>query len=523
MKKFLALFLAVLMVVSLFAGCGGEKAPETEAPKAPEANAPEAEATPTEPAGPDISEHVVLTMYCIGDEGGIYAQEHLDKLNAVLTEKINAEIEPIMVSWGDYKTKLPMVWASGEAYDLTYTANWVSYFDEAGKGAFMDITELFPTYAPQTYAELEALNQLETTKVDGRLYMVPNNLPDYTTFIFNYREDLRKKYDCPEIDSWEDLEVYMQAIKDNEPGMLPYAIPGNDAVKTQTWLNEMDWARPIDNGSVGVFTYDLTDATEIFNLVETPEYEEYVTRAREYYLAGYWSQSVLAETTAVKDAFLTGKSAIYAANFSNSNGVYMELVNSQPDWEIGYWSSDFDSGVTESIAASNNGMAIGTYSENPERAMMFIELCHQDEEVYHILMDGLEGVTFEADYENMVKWVPETTDPTTTNLKNLGMGFGSQKFYLGSKNDSPVVAEMKAAYAELKVFPALSGFVLNKEPISAELAAIKAVCDEYKVPLEKGVVDPVEGLATLKAKLADAGVDMVLEEINRQLSEYLAK
>ncbi len=526
MKKFLSLLLAMLMVASLFAGCGNAKPNETKAPTNPAANNPTGggdAAQGTEEPEIDTSEHVVLTMYCIGDEGGIYAQEHLDKLNKVLTEKINAEIEPIMVSWGDYKTKLPMVWASGETYDLTYTANWVSYFDEAGKGAFMDISELFPKYAPETYAELSEADLLETTKVDGKLYMVPNNLPDYTTFIFNYREDLRKKYDCPEIDSWEDLEAYMKAIKENEPGMLPYAIPGNDAVKTQTWLNERDWARPIDNGSVGVFTYDLTNPTEIFNLVDTAEYEEYVTKAREYYLAGYWSQSVLAETTAVKDAFLTGKSAIYAANFANSNGVYVELTNSQPDWEIGYWSSDYDSGVTESIAAANNGMAVGTYSENPERALMFIELCHQDEEVYHILMDGLEGVTFDADYEKMVKWVPETTDPTTTNLKNLGMGFGTQKFYLGSQNDSPVINEMKEAYAERKVFPALSGFVLNKEPISAELAAIKAVCDEYKVPLEKGVVDPVEGLATLKEKLAEAGAEKVLTEINAQLAEYLAK
>ncbi len=471
----------------------------------------------------DLSEHIVLTMYCIGDEGGIYAQQHLDKLNEMLTEKINAEIEPIMVSWGDYKTKLPMVWASGEQFDLTYTANWVSYFDEADKGAFMDITELFPTYAPETYAEMEALDRLETTKVGGKLYMVPNNMPDYTTFIFNYREDLRVKYDCPEIDSWEALEIYMQAIKDNEPGMLPYAIPNNDAVKTQTWLNEMDWARPIDNGSVGVFTYSLTDPTTIFSMVDTPEYEEYVTKAREYYEAGYWSQSVMAETTAVKDAFLTGKSAIYAANFSNSNGVYTELSASQPDWEIGLWSSDLDSGVVESIAATNNGMAIGPFSKNPERAMMFIELCYQDPEVYHLLMDGLEGITYEADYDKMVKWVPETTDPTTTNLKNLGMGFGTEKFALGSMNDSPIVNDLKAKYAEVTVFPALSGFVLNKDSINAELAAIKAVCDEYKVPLEKGVVDPVEGLATLKEKLIEAGYETVLAEMNAQLAEYLAK
>lgn len=500
-KRLMAMALTLCMVIGLFAGMNTAKADDAKF---------------------DTSEHVVLTMYCIGDEGGIYAQEHLDKLNALLTEKINAEIDPLMVSWGDYKTKLPMVWASGEAYDLTYTSNWTNYFDEAGKGAFMDITELFPVYAPETFAELSALNKLESTKVGGSLYMVPNNIPDWTTFMYNYREDLRVKYGCPEINSYETLETYMQAIKDNEPGMLAYAACGNDTTDNSIWLNEHDWSRPID-GNNGIFSYDLKDPTRCFAIIDTPEYEEFIARQREYYLAGYWSQSVMAETTAVKDAFLTGKSAIYHANFSNSNGVYTELSSSQPDWQIGIWSSDLDSGNVESISASNNGMAVGAYSKNPERALMFIELCHQDPEVYHLLMDGLEGITYEADYDKMVKWIPETTDPTTTNLKNLGMGFGSQKFFLGSMNDSPLTTAMKERYQQVTLIPALGGFVLDRSNIDAELAAMKAVTDEYRLPLEKGVVDPVEGLATLREKMKDAGYEKVLEEINRQLAEYLAQ
>ncbi len=521
-KKLIALMLIVSMCAALFAACGdGGNDKTTEAPADKTTNAGGDEKT-TE-AGPDISEHVVLTMYCIGDEGGIYAQQHLDKLNEVLTEKINAEIEPIMVSWGDYKTKLPMVWASGEAYDLTFTGSWVGYLDEADKGAYMDISELFPTYAPKTYAEYVEKDLIETTRVNGKLYMVPLNEPDYTTFFYNYREDLRKKYNCPEIVDMETLEIYMQAIAENEPSMLPYAINAADAAKTQTWLNEMDWARPVEYGNAGIFTYDLNDPTKVFNLIETDEYEAYVMRMREYYENGYWSQSVMAETTSVKDAFLTGKSAVYCANFANSNGVYQEISATNPDWEIGVWSSDLASGYVERVAAVNGGIAIGAYSKNPERAMMLLELIHQDEEVYHVLMDGLEGITFEADYEKMVKWVPETTDPTTINLKNLGMGCNDVKFALGSLNDSPLVKQLKVEYDEVGVFPVLAGFAINKDEISGELAAIKSICDEYKIPLEKGVVDPVEGLATLRQKLKEAGVDKVLEEINKQIADYLAK
>ena len=531
-NKFVAMLMTACLTAALLGGCGSsgqtESAAEnTEASSTTAAEASSAAETEaasgTEEAAPavDTSEHVVLTMYCIGDEGGIYAEEHLNKLNEVLTEKINAEIDPIMVSWGDYKTKLPMVWASGEAYDLTYTSNWTNYFLEAGRGAFMDITELFPQYAPLTYAEFTEKDLLETTKVDGKLYMVPNDLPDYTTFMYNYREDLRKKYNCPEIVDEETLETYLQAIKDNEPGMIPLSNNASETMFNATWLNEMDWSRSID--SAGLFIYDLNDPSKVFSMVDTPEYEEYVKKCRDFYEKGYWSQSVMAETTAAKDNFVAGKSAIYLANMSNSNGVYQELSSSHPDWEIGIYSSDLASGMTERIAATNNGMAVGAYSEHPERALMFLELCNQDEEVYDLLMYGLEGVTYEADKEARTKWTPEGADPTELTLKNIGMGMGNEKFYLNNTNDSPLVNELKEEYDAVGVFPGLAGFALDQDPIAAELAALKSVSDEYRIPLEKGVVDPETGLEELRQKLKDAGADKVLEEINRQVTEYLAQ
>lgn len=192
-NRILAALVAATMVTGMLAGCG--KSEEKEEAK----------------KGGDTSEHVVLTMYCIGDEGGIYAQEHLDKINELLTEKINAELNPVMVSWGDYKTKLPMVWASGEAYDLTYTSNWTGYFQEAGKGAFMDITDIFSEYAPKTYEECKEGGRIDGCKVDGKLYMVPNDKKEFTSFMYNYREDLRKKYNCPEIVDKETLNIYMRA------------------------------------------------------------------------------------------------------------------------------------------------------------------------------------------------------------------------------------------------------------------------------------------------------------------------
>ncbi len=534
-KKVLSLLLAACMGTGLLAGCGGQAADQGGTQTSAESNseseaaediASEGDGADTSAAAVpevDTSEHVVLTMYCIGDEGGIYAQQHLDELNKLLTDRINAEISPIMVSWGDYKTKLPMVWASGEAYDLTYTANWAGYFKEGGRGAFMNIDELFPAYAPKTYEELSGYDLLETTKIDGSLYMVPNYKPEYTGFVYQYREDLRKKYNCPEINSYETLNTYLQAIKDNEPGMLPLGNNASEELMTQTWLNEMDWSRPVENNNAGIFSYDLKDPSKVFNIVETPEYEAWVKQCREWYNNGYWSQSIMAETTQSRDNFKAGKVACLVQNFANANGNYQEIVSTNPDWEIGYWSSDLASGMTERVAAANNGVAIGAYSKNPERAMMFIELMYQDREVYDVMMNGLEGITYEADREAGVKWIPEGVDASTINLKNLGMGFGVDKWDLGSKNDDPHIDELEEEYDKVGVYPGLAGFALNEDAIAAEVAALKSVYDEYKIPLEKGVIDPETGLEELKKQLKAAGADKVMEEINNQITAYLGQ
>lgn len=75
---------------------------------------------------------------------------------------------------------------------------------------------------------------------------------------------------------------------------------------------------------------------------------------------------------------------------------------------------------------------------------------------------------------------------------------------------------------EKSVIPALAGFTINNENISAEIAAITNVLATYKVPLDMGTVDPEEGLPLLRQKLDEAGIDKVIDELNRQIAEYNA-
>ena len=72
-------------------------------------------------------------------------------------------------------------------------------------------------------------------------------------------------------------------------------------------------------------------------------------------------------------------------------------------------------------------MAVGRNSKNPERALMFMELCYQDEELYDLINYGLEGVTYIQNEDGTIG-TPEVNNMQEIQMDNLGMGIRNIKF-----------------------------------------------------------------------------------------------
>ena len=75
-----------------------------------------------------------LTMYLIGDRP-VDNDEVFAKINEKLKEEINATIDVKFMSWGEYEQKYPLIFASGEDWDIIYTADWCFYNAQATKQA----------------------------------------------------------------------------------------------------------------------------------------------------------------------------------------------------------------------------------------------------------------------------------------------------------------------------------------------------------------------------------------------------
>ena len=139
MKKFIALLLALVMVLGL-AACSVEKTPaETQAPaetKAPEAAAPEA----TEEAAPAVADAITLWTYPIGGWGN---QETVDALMAAFEAETGIKVNVEYLTYADGDATIDAAITAGKAPDLVMegperlVANW------GAKGKMVNIADLF--------------------------------------------------------------------------------------------------------------------------------------------------------------------------------------------------------------------------------------------------------------------------------------------------------------------------------------------------------------------------------------------
>jgi putative aldouronate transport system substrate-binding protein len=64
-------------------------------------------------------------------------------------------------------------------------------------------------------------------------------------------------------------------------------------------------------------------------------------------------------------------------------------------------------------------------------------------------------------------------------------------------------------------------FTFDTTPVKSQIAQLNAASTQYRVPLESGLVDPVQGLAQLQKAFNDAGYSQVIAETQRQLDAFV--
>jgi len=527
MKK-LALVLAVLMMLGLFAGCAEKPAESKPAESTPAESTP-AESTPAESDDPyaalDLSEEVEIVMYVSATEPNAMA-EVMEAANEKIKAGVNATIDLYFIPSSERSTKYPLVMAGGDTVDLIYTANWLYYKEQVDKAGFIELTDEFlQTYMPMTWATLPEAAWMEA-QINGKVYMVPRS----TAAIFPDRGpvinvDVYEKYGfkADDIKDWPDLKEALLAIGDKETGMYAYYASQSNTLQNLalTYPNNL-----VNNQAADYVYYNQLKDPKFENgffLYTSDEYKAYVMDMAEMAAGKVWPSDAISNTNSIHTLFTNGQSATTHQNYyngiTNVEGYREKGINA----ELLYCKPEGFRALRDSFLG--DGMAIPTFCEQPERAAVTLDWIKNDLETYMLLAGGFEGRHYIYDEAtNTIQNGPESGDYVFD-----GWAWGIRhKDFPWPKTDDPRINEANKVLSDNQIkdeeWP-YWGFTFDYAPVNAEWSVISALVTEKSASFALGMFgeNTEAEFATFVQQLNDAGLEKYMAEWNAQRDAFVGK
>ncbi|SFA92022.1 putative aldouronate transport system substrate-binding protein [Cohnella sp. OV330] len=515
--------LAFSMLASACSGGNGNNAASgSPSASATATSSASASASPTASASAsaiDTSEHVKLKMVLVGpkapDTDEVYAE-----VNKILTEKINAELEVRFLDWGEMNQKYPLLFAANEDFDMAFTSSWAFYNPTARKDGFLELTEdLLKTYAPNTWANQDPVGW-DQAKIDGKIYMVPQDAFESGSAVAMVRGDLREKYNIPELKTQADFVNYVKTIAKNEKGIVAYNGPPTTLNGSGSALLFLDLEKRWVHGSAPL-VYDMnSESPQLINYLEDPASLAKIDTMYDMAQAGVWPKDAIVAKTDWHAAFKEGKMAADAGNILTASAT-MEAMNlAHPEWKVEVYDLSPDAKRFQDPLI-NNGVGIHATSKHPERALMALDLLRYDRELFELTTYGIKGKHWEPVGEDRYKVLPGSTGYTPDGVCPWGW-----RTELVRTLDGPAGDLLQSFYKKWKenniIHSPLETFALDDANIKNELAALANVQKTYLLPIYFGLVKPSEGIPEVIEKMKQAGLDKVQAEMQKQLDAYVA-
>lgn len=472
---------------------------------------------------PDTSEEVTLTMYLLGDRTPDFDMV-FDKINEKMKDKINATLQVKFLSWGEYEEKYPLLFAAGDDFDIIYSADWAFYNSQSTKQGFWEITdESLKTYAPMT-AESIFPEAWEAAKVNGKVYMLPQNYKEMSGYIYMVRGDLMKKYGFEDIKGIDDMEKYWTAVAENEKQLIPIDV-GSDY--DAFFLFDRLWTIATTGVSSGLgpwqvsayFMLDDPEYTARHNS-ENPNFLPVVKKLKAWKDKGFWSQSAVVNTMDNTESFAAGRSASAIMNLNTAMSKYDAIITEHPEWDVQVF--DAMDGVPATLVSPlGNGMSIFSKSKHPERALMALDLLRNDEEINNLFCFGIEGVHYKDNGDGTVTLLEKNSDYGYD--ANCNWGVRNSAIWKRIEGGIPSYVEIYDEWAKTATMGTpLSNLNFSDESVKNQIAAMNDIFqNDYKLLCLGFSEDPEADIAKMQKKLEAADAEAVYKELSAQAKAFM--
>lgn len=456
----------------------------------------------------------------------------LEKINEKLIEKLNCYMSVEYVPFGEVNTTYPLLFASQTRMDAVFAAYFTGYATLANKAAFMELTEdMLKEYAPITW-EHTPQSVWDQTKVNGKIYAVPQLHVENLQCTIGIRGDLREKYGLPEVTDIASLEAYMAAVAENETSLVPLLFGSSG-----TYLSDIlmfvpnEWALD-GNFNQLCMAFDITDEAPVpFNYLYTDEYKEMLNTVYRWNQNGWISKDSLSNTHTNRENMNNGRMAVMMDNSGTVNTTGQDLLN---DGSGAYLEMVDLSGDAQMLRYKATGgmIAVPSQSQHPDLVLGIIEYLRNDKEMNYLVQRGIEGEDAQWTFAG------ELNEDGTLNENIIKLGTRSSQYggnwicwsafrnwdYQTLPAEENCIANYRKTWAsmnERSINNIMQSFTFDSTNYQNELAALQSVYDEYGKPLNLGFVDPATGLDEYIRMMEAAGLKTVMDAYLQQAADYL--
>lgn len=443
-----------------------------------------------------------LVWYLPGSKAADVAMIN-EAVNKITTEKIGAKVDIQFIDDAAYPERMSMNMASRSEFDICFTGYLNNYDDAVRRGAFLDITDMLEGTKLQKELPDYAW---ESVKIDDRIYAVPNQQTFTQTLGILFRKDLVEKYnfDYTKVTKMQDLEPYLQTIKENEKDVYPIR-----QFKFEYLMGDKYEAL---NALSSTAYLKRDGSNEVIALCDIPEVKEFADLSHDWFNKGYLRPDIATVKSDTTEMY-AGKYAVWGQTFKPgvveeeqnkmANGIELVGVNLQTPYMTRFF-------------ATATMYAISATSKHPEESLKFLELLQTDTELYNIICWGIEGKHYDKLEDGKIHVNADSGYYYNQSWK-FGNCFNS---YILDDQDEEVWIQTKEENETADRSPIL-GLALDNNNIRTEVANCASIISEYEY-MKKGYTDPATYFADYQRRLKEAGIDKIVEDAQNQIDTYLA-
>ena len=511
-KRVVAVLLCLMMVLSLLAGCGQKKEAQESSgsvTKKTETSGSAAEKTSENSNEAEEKKELVELRLVVFKTPNDRANEFLEnEFHDKVLEELNIDLTVELHPWSD-QSAMRTALAGGERMAIMDSL----HSDGISKGYYTPIDEAMIQELMPDYLEMRGDNGFDFCKANGEIYLLPMGNKAYagrSQFILA-RNDILKEvgWDAADITTYDQLMEAIADVREKYPDMGTITNPHvlwsmiNDEISDQ-------YLSTIQVLDQYVYVDESTDDDKVYSKFESEAFRNLCEITAQWYEKGYITDRYVSEPSHRSLGWSMG-TFLFTDGFPNSLMELNPVLTNVPDAELAliYLSdrpllkkADYDQGLLISAADA----------DNIDRWLELVNWIYKDKENYTFAFAGIEGKDYEITEEGRM------TTLTTQMLPGWWLEATSLHTY-----GEYVTDEALEQYAQNDVGSQPSkaaGFAFDSTPVSSEAALLKAVYDEWVLPMIFGVVNYEENYDDVIKRLKDAGIDAYVAEYQKQFSAW---